>query len=438
MTNEEFEQKIRTSFENATPDIFDSIKADCKNVNLQEEGINMNKNNKFKLWSKKWGSLVAVFVLLVVATFSGGIYYSAHAEEANVTFDVNPSVKISLNKNNRVLEANPLNDDGKAILADMDLKNVDLDVAVNALLGSMVKNGYLSDVANSILVSVDGQNTEKANQIQNEISTQIQAYMTNNNLDSAILSQNIENEDKAIEEFANKYNISRGKAQYILEVVKAYPNHKAEDLVDLTINEINVLMQNASNAVSNIESNGVASQKAYISRDSAIQIALQNAGLNNSNVRELEAEFDVERTQNGVVMVYEVEFKANNLEYDYDIDAISGEILYSKSAPMSQEDIIEDKLDKFDDDKYDDYDDIYDDDNIPQKDNYISTDEAKNIALKDAGFKANEVNSLKCELDDNNGKIYYEVEFEKGIYEYEYKLDPVSGSIINHKTEVDS
>lgn len=33
----------------------------------------------------------------------------------------------------------------------MDLTGTDLDVAVNALIGSMLQNGYLSDIQNAIL-----------------------------------------------------------------------------------------------------------------------------------------------------------------------------------------------------------------------------------------------------------------------------------------------
>ena len=42
----------------------------------------------------------------------------------------------------------PMNDDAHAILADMgdgeDLKGAKLDVAVNAIVGSLVRNGYLA------------------------------------------------------------------------------------------------------------------------------------------------------------------------------------------------------------------------------------------------------------------------------------------------------
>ena len=60
-----------------------------------------------------------------------------------VGLDVNPSVELSINRKERVLKADALNEDARTILQGMDLKGVELNVAVNAIVGSMVSNGYL-------------------------------------------------------------------------------------------------------------------------------------------------------------------------------------------------------------------------------------------------------------------------------------------------------
>ena len=62
-----------------------------------------------------------------------------------------------------------------------------------------------------------------------------------------------------------------------------------------------------------------------ISADRAKQIALSHAGVGGANF--IKAELD---TDDGVA-VYEIEFKVGNVEYEYDINAISGEIISSKS-----------------------------------------------------------------------------------------------------------
>ena len=46
-----------------------------------------------------------------------------------------------------------------------DAINVDLDVAINALVGYMLKNGYVSEIKNSILITAENADTQKGDQL---------------------------------------------------------------------------------------------------------------------------------------------------------------------------------------------------------------------------------------------------------------------------------
>ena len=61
----------------------------------------------------------------------------------------------------------------------------------------------------------------------------------------------------------------------------------------------------------------------YIGADKAKEIVLNHAGLSSSNVRFSKVELDVDYH----IATYELEFYYNYFEYDYEIDAITGEIL---------------------------------------------------------------------------------------------------------------
>jgi hypothetical protein len=76
---------------------------------------------------------------------------------AIIYLDVNPSLTIEVDKEEKVLDVIAENAAGELILEDMDLKNVDVDVAINALIGSMVKYGYLTEAKNFILLTVEGE-----------------------------------------------------------------------------------------------------------------------------------------------------------------------------------------------------------------------------------------------------------------------------------------
>ena len=64
-----------------------------------------------------------------------------------------------------------------------------------------------------------------------------------------------------------------------------------------------------------------------LEREKAKLIALSDAGVQSENVRDLEIELDKEW---GVIL-YDITFESGGFEYEYEIDAYSGEILFERS-----------------------------------------------------------------------------------------------------------
>lgn len=60
----------------------------------------------------------------------------------------------------------------------------------------------------------------------------------------------------------------------------------------------------------------------------------------------------------------------------------------------------------------------------------IGKAKAESIALKHAGLKKSQVREFSCSLDKEYGVQVYEVEFERGSYDYEYDINANSGKII--------
>ena len=72
-----------------------------------------------------------------------------------------------------------------------------------------------------------------------------------------------------------------------------------------------------------------------------------------------------------------------------------------------------------------------------QKTQQISRDEAKKIALKHAGLTASQVIDLEVELDRDDGKLHYDVDFEADGYDYDYEIDAATGKILKSEKERD-
>ena len=61
---------------------------------------------------------------------------------------------------------------------------------------------------------------------------------------------------------------------------------------------------------------------------------------------------------------------------------------------------------------------------------YITPEEAKAIALQDAGLAEADVRDLEVELDLDDGPAHYDVDFEKAAADYDYDIDAVTGQIL--------
>jgi len=75
------------------------------------------------------------------------------------------------------------------------------------------------------------------------------------------------------------------------------------------------------------------SSKTQITRDRAIELALQAAGLTRDKVRDLEAELDRER--NG--LFWEVDFETGEYEYSYDIHTETGVVVKAEHEKQDRD-----------------------------------------------------------------------------------------------------
>ncbi|MDO4555553.1 MAG: hypothetical protein Q4B70_10445 [Lachnospiraceae bacterium] len=185
---------------------------------------------------KRFFKTAAVFAACLLFCF--GIYQIiGFQKECTVYLDVNPSVELASNKKDRVVEAKALNKDGEDILSDLKLKNTDMETAVNAVLGAMVRKGYLNRKQNEILISVEGKNSKKVNELKVNLSQEVSGYLSPLIGMSKVYSQKIEESD-TITSLAQKYKISPGKAVLIQKLKEQNPELSFEELAGLSITEL--------------------------------------------------------------------------------------------------------------------------------------------------------------------------------------------------------
>lgn len=154
-----------------------------------------------------------------------------------------------------------------------------------------------------------------------------------------------------------------------------------------------------------------ANKAKKISADKAKKIALGDAKLAEKDVTFVKVELEFEDNR----LVYDVEFYSGNVEYDYDIDAVSGAIV---SADKDIENYV-----------------IPAQPSTEAQASEISVEKAKQIALSHAGVGS--ARFTKAKIDYENGVKVYEIEFKVGNMEYEYDINVLNGAIVSSSAEID-
>ncbi len=65
----------------------------------------------------------------------------------------------------------------------------------------------------------------------------------------------------------------------------------------------------------------------------------------------------------------------------------------------------------------------------------LTLEEAQNIALKHAGFAADQVTALHTEYEIEHGVPQYDVEFHHGAWEYDYEIHADTGEILSYSKD---
>ena len=402
MTNEKMEQRLAAALEKTAPDDVNGVFSRCE----ARKGTVISMTTK-KTANRKWATLVAA-CLAVMLLCGGGVFYQrAHAVASVVSLDVNPSIELKVSRNEKVLVCTPLNEDAKAILADMsngaDLKGAKLDVAVNAIVGSLVRNGYLDSISSAIMISVEDKDAARAEKLQRELTSTVDGVLQTSEAKAAVLTQTL-TQDAAREQQAQENSISTGKAALVNRVLAINPALKFDALAKLSVEELKDLAEAGAPAMP-------------IGTDKAMDIAAA-AFAKASTAKMAYSEVDPELDES--LAHYEVEIRSQSgEEFEYKIDAYTGAILESKreaadgtEMPMVQP-------------------------SNPAASGDIGHAKAKSIALNHAGVSKSKAYDMEIELDDEDGTLVYEVEFKFGGMEYSYEINAATGAILKHEAELD-
>ena len=170
--------------------------------------------------------LLVISIILVIALGVIGFIIYSNRTVATITLDINPSIEIKINKDNKVKSVTPLNDDAKEIV-DQNFEGKTLDDTLNVLATNVIEKGYTDETGATILLYSTG-NVDK-----NDLEEKLRNSFGSQNIGANIIV--VDKITKEDERLAKKYNISPAKAAYINSIAKENENIDVSNIVSESI-----------------------------------------------------------------------------------------------------------------------------------------------------------------------------------------------------------
>ena len=410
-------------------------------------------NTKRKPGWARLGTMAACLAL-VLCTGIATHAIRSNATAGTFTMDVNPSVEYTIAKSGSVKNVRSLNSDAENALSDVALGKQSVETALTRTVAAYEACGYMENGEATVLISFDSRLDANA-ELKASLSAEIQQALEQTDAVGTLVFHSELTENAEAAKIAEEFHVSLGRADWILTAANK-TGLPTDEVARMSLDEL-LKFQEASGIAS-------VSVSKFISLEEAKKIALKDAKLDELTQKIVFTREELSRNQGKPC--YLLEFYTGTNQYFYQIDAKSGSIIYagkyitlSEAKKIALDDAgCEDKVSFTEETlvsggiKTPYYRFVFADTKTQwtyridavlgtvlekqQKEivttDFISLEEAKEIALKDAGLNeaTQKIVFTREELNRNSGKPCYILEFYTAKKQYSYKVDAKNGSII--------
>lgn len=410
-------------------------------------------NTKRKPGWAKLGTMAACLAL-VLCTGIATHAIRSNATAGTFTMDVNPSVEYTIAKSGSVKNVRSLNSDAENALSDVALGKQSVETALTRTVAAYEACGYMENGEATVLISFDSRLDANA-ELKASLSAEIQQALEQTDAVGTLVFHSELTENAEAAKIAEEFHVSLGRADWILTAANK-TGLPTNEVARMSLDELLKFQE-----VSGISSVCVSK---FISLEEAKKIALKDAKLDELTQKIVFTREELSRNQGKPC--YLLEFYTGTNQYFYQIDAKSGSIIYagkyitlSEAKKIALDDAgCEDKVSFTEETlvsggiKTPYYRFVFADTKTQwtyridavlgtvlekqQKEivttDFISLEEAKKMALKDAGLDeaTQKIVFTREELSRNSGKPCYILEFYTAKKQYSYKVDAKNGSII--------
>ena len=415
-------------------------------------------NTKRKPGWARLGTMAACLAL-VLCTGIATHAIRSNATAGTFTMDVNPSVEYTIAKSGAVKSIRSLNSDADAALSGIVPGRQSVEAALTRTVAAYEACGYMKNGEATVLISFDSRLDANA-ELKASLSAEIQQTLEQTDAVGTLIFHSELTENAEAAKIAEEFHVSLGRADCILTAANK-TGLPTDEVARMSLDEL-LKFQEASGIAS-------VSVSKFISLEDAKKIAMKDAKLDELAQKIVFTREELNRNQGKPC--YLLEFYTGTNQYFYQIDAKSGSIIYagkfitlSEAKKIALDDAgCKDKVGFTEETlvsggiKTPYYRLVFADAKTQwtyridavlgivlekkQKEtatteidtaDFISLEEAKKIALKDAGLDeaTQKIVFTREELSRNSGKPCYILEFYTAKKQYSYKVDAKDGSIL--------
>ncbi len=202
-------------------------------ISMFEKKLKYERNKTTIGAIKKIASIAAVFLIIICFGYGVDSYYKPYAY---VSIDINPSVEVTSNIFNRVINVEGINEEGNEIIFDDKFLNLNLENGIKKIIENAIMLGYIKpNYENILFLSVSSKNVNRVAEIEDSI----QKFIINE-LDTGNIMTEIYIEEASVEEHnaASNLGISQGKYVLIEKLKEADPDVLYEEWINKPVKEI--------------------------------------------------------------------------------------------------------------------------------------------------------------------------------------------------------
>ncbi|MGM0826929.1 MAG: anti-sigma factor domain-containing protein [Bacillota bacterium] len=145
-------------------------------------------SKRFVKWNWKVSTALLTSIIVILTLFSSAFLQSNQAY-AYVSVDINPSMELTLNKKQQVIEITPYNHDAKVLIKELgNWEELDVSEVTEKIFLLCEELGYLNDNQNVLITSsfLEDTNSESEDELITEINQFAEEYSTDHNMNITV------------------------------------------------------------------------------------------------------------------------------------------------------------------------------------------------------------------------------------------------------------